>query len=281
MTNPETGWVKLWRAVLDAPWINDPIVVAVFFQLLVRVNREEKRAYGHTIHKGAMLTSRIRIAEWAGVTEKQARRALDVLKRAETIDSEGAGSGQLISLRNWEEYQGSEQRKGRLRAEDRAGKGQAQGRERATTIEGEELREGGEGKNVAAERLEAFRARVREVHEKDKILSNAEVHRFFAYWTERGEKSKKHRWEFEKTFDIGLRMHNWASRVRPATTTTNARPGAKPSATEHLKQQIQHGRFGEEARAAVSRPADAPEDAGAPFAVESNPALGAGGPLST
>lgn len=280
MTNPETGWVKLWRSVLDAPWINDPIVVAVFFQLLIRVNREEKRAYGHTIHKGAMLTSRIRIAEWAGVTEKQARRALDVLKRAETIDAEGAGSGQLISLRNWDEYQGSEPRKGRATADDRAGKGQTQGRERATTIEGKEVGEGGEGENVA-KRLEAFRTRVREVHEKQRILSNAEVHRFFQYWTERGEKAKKHRWEFEKTFDIALRMHNWASRVRPTNTPANGRPGTKPSATEHLKQQIANGRFGDEARAAVSGTAHAPEDPFAAVADPSNPAIGDGGAFTS
>lgn len=275
---PTIGYVKLHRKLLDWEWIGDPNVLAVFIQVLLRVNREPKRWQGIDIPAGSFLTSRDTLAGSCGLSVKQVRRALDVLKGAGTIGTDRAGTGQLVSLRNWEEYQEGPSKQGRQRASDRADAGPDEGRSRATTREGKEVRESREGENVA-DRLEAFRSRVREVHEKDKILSGAEVHRFFAYWTERGEKAKKHRWEFEKTFDIGLRMHNWASRVRPTNTPANGRPGTKPSATEHLKQQIANGRFGEEARAAVSRPTDAPENPLAAAADAPHPALGARGPV--
>lgn len=65
------------------------------------------------------------------------------------------------------------------------------------------------------ERLAAFRLLCLSVHREKAILSNEEAKKFFLYWTERSPSGKKHRWEFEKTFDIARRMGYWSSNVRP------------------------------------------------------------------
>lgn len=133
------------RRLLEWEWIGDPNVVAVFVQIILRANRKPRRWQGIDIQPGSFITSREKIAEACGLTEKQVRRALEVLKGADTITTGRAGLGQLISLRKWEEYQDEPTENGRTRAEDGAGRGPEQGRTRAGTKEG---RESGEGENV-------------------------------------------------------------------------------------------------------------------------------------
>lgn len=62
--------------------------------------------------------------------------------------------------------------------------------------------------NIQA-RLQKFRDRALEVHNKERILSKEQAALWFAYWTERGEDDYKHRWEKEASFDIIRRMKTW------------------------------------------------------------------------
>ena len=139
---PQTGWVKLHRSILDWQWIGDPNVVVVFLQILLRVNRVAKRWQGIDIPPGSFVTSRETLAQSCGLSEKQVRRALEVLKGAETIGTERAGLGQMVSLRNWEEYQEDATTEGRTGASRRAEAGPKQGRSRAGTEEGREREKG-------------------------------------------------------------------------------------------------------------------------------------------
>lgn len=73
---------------------------------------------------------------------------------------------------------------------------------------------------------EKFRAECRLVHEKHKILSNAEVKRFFSHWSQYDKRSPKLHWEKEKTFEIKARMESWSrspyrskEEKTPATTS--------------------------------------------------------------
>lgn len=102
-----TGYVKLHRAFLGWEWSGDAVVVAVFIHILLRVNREAKRWQGIDIPAGSLLTSRDSLARYCGLTDKQVRRALCVMAEAETITTMRAGSGQLVTLRGWAEYQES------------------------------------------------------------------------------------------------------------------------------------------------------------------------------
>lgn len=125
-------------------WIGDANVVAVFVNILLRVNREPKRWKGIDIPSGSYFTSRHNLALACGITDKQVRRALDLLEKGRTIDRVRAGSGLLITLVKWEEYQLSEGGEGRTRAGSRADGGPQvgpdEGRKRATTKEVEKER---------------------------------------------------------------------------------------------------------------------------------------------
>ena len=136
---PPIGYVKLHRKMLAWEWIGDANVVAVFVNILLRVNREPKRWKGIDIPSGSYFTSRHNLALACGITDKQVRRALDSLEKGRTIERVRAGSGLLITLVKWEEYQLSEGSEGRTRAGSRADEGPQvgpdEGRKRATTKE--------------------------------------------------------------------------------------------------------------------------------------------------
>lgn len=137
---PRNGYVKLHRKLLDYQWIGDANVMAVFVQIMLRVNWEPKVWMGIDIPRGAFMTSRDTLARACGLSEKQARRALDCLIRAGTITTRRAGYGQLVTLERWEEYQEDPVKQGRTRADDRAGRGPDEGRTRAVTEEVKKLR---------------------------------------------------------------------------------------------------------------------------------------------
>lgn len=132
------GYVKVYRSLLEWEWIGDPNVLSVFIQILLRVNHEEKRWQGHTIPRGSFITSRDTLAKACGLSEKQVRRALDVLEMGRTITRNRAGTGQLVTLEKWEDYQGTDRQQGRSRAASRAVRGPFEGRSRAATEEVQE-----------------------------------------------------------------------------------------------------------------------------------------------
>lgn len=143
MSDHQTGYVKLPRAWLEWQWATDPVLWTVRTKLLAMVNWQQKEWRGIVIPVGSVLTSHDSLAEKCGLTPKQVRRALEVMKADNLIVSNRAGSGQLVSLLGWAEEQADPIEQGRKRAGSRAGSGQDGGRSRAAT---EEVRESGEGK---------------------------------------------------------------------------------------------------------------------------------------
>lgn len=125
------GWVKLSRSLLDWEWMGDPNVVTVYLQVLLRANYEAKRWQGIDIPAGSVLTSHASLAKSCGLSEKQTRRALEVLKQGRLVDTKRAGQGQLVSLLPCGFHDGDGSEQGRLRADQRAGRGQTEGRLRA------------------------------------------------------------------------------------------------------------------------------------------------------
>lgn len=215
------GYVKLHRQLLNWEWIGDPIVLAVFIQILLRTNREPKRWQGIDIPTGSFFTSRNTLAERCGLTEKQVRRALDVLEQGRTINRVRAGQGLLLSLVKWEEYQESEGKKGRPRADQGPNIGPTEGRMRATTKEVEKERSK-EVESAAAQAVSVMlesrksdflQACKKAIEAKPDRMLKSERQGFLDYWTEPG-KGGKMRFEAEDFFDHGRRMDTWMANYR-------------------------------------------------------------------
>jgi hypothetical protein len=107
------GWIKLHRALLDHPRINDPDWLAVWVYLLLTATHAPYRALfnGRTIElrPGQLITGRHVIAAATGVSQSKVWRVLETLKTEQQIEQQPGNKSSLVSITNWEKYQGTEQ----------------------------------------------------------------------------------------------------------------------------------------------------------------------------
>ena len=139
-----SGWIKLHRSLLDWEWYSDNNTKIVFLHLLLTANHEEKEWCGITVKRGEIVTSIAKLSGELGLTQKQIRRCLDVLKSCKTVGTvEGsekgteqgtkrARKGTHLSICNYNNYQGSVEARGHEKGTEQ---GTERARSRATTKE--------------------------------------------------------------------------------------------------------------------------------------------------
>lgn len=114
------GWIKLHRKIL-ANWIvDDPEYFRAWVLLLMSVNYEPSQRMLNgkpvTLQPGEMVTSYAHLATVCRITEKQARRFVDTLKREKMIDYQTTRKGARLSICNFSTYQDRGQPEGSQRA---------------------------------------------------------------------------------------------------------------------------------------------------------------------
>ncbi|MFZ1789953.1 MAG: hypothetical protein WAT92_16670, partial [Saprospiraceae bacterium] len=77
------------------------------------------------------------------------------------------------------------------------------------------------------ERKKAFGFSLKEF---DKTYPKDMLTAFFRYWSEKNKSGTKMKWELEKTFELSLRLSNWAARekgfdnTKPQAKATKGKP---------------------------------------------------------
>ncbi len=121
----KTTWIKLDRNITEWRWIHNPITLAVWIQLLVKANYKDVYIGNDVVKRGEVYLSKDLLAADIGVTKKQLRTALSNLSlTGEIRATKKIGKVVVISIVNYDKYQGEGQRNGNERASERATKGQ-------------------------------------------------------------------------------------------------------------------------------------------------------------
>jgi hypothetical protein len=102
------GWIKLHRKIANWQWASSPNHMTLFMQLLLRANHKETKWRMETIKSGQLLTGRKQLMEWTGLTERQIRKCLDDMELTGEIVRKRSAKYSIISIRNWETYQGDD-----------------------------------------------------------------------------------------------------------------------------------------------------------------------------
>lgn len=110
--NPPSGWIKLYRKVLDNPIImKDTSHFAVWNYLLLNATHIEcDGVFGGkktTLQPGQLITGCISIAEKLGITESKVRRILKVFEEEGQISRQSSNKNSLITVLNYPLYQGT------------------------------------------------------------------------------------------------------------------------------------------------------------------------------
>lgn len=100
-----SGWVKIYREILEWEWYGDHNTSRLFLHLLLRANHKENKWRGTTIPCGSVLTGRTALAKETGMTEQQIRTSLDKLKSTNEITIKPTNKYSIIAIRNWDHYQ--------------------------------------------------------------------------------------------------------------------------------------------------------------------------------
>ena len=108
------GYVKLWRALLDKPvWINSTSDQrSVLIAILLMANHEmaewEWQGKRFNVNPGEFITSIASLRKLAGnsITTQNVRSALKRFEKLEFLTNKSTKTGRLITIINWEVYQG-------------------------------------------------------------------------------------------------------------------------------------------------------------------------------
>lgn len=125
-------FIKLYEKMTEWEWYDDLITFKVFIHLLLTANWKDTSWHGIDLKRGQRVISYQTLADELHLTPKQVRTAIEKLKRTHEVASYMAGKRQVVTIENYEKYQGRDSDEGKV-------EGREVGRQRATDIEDIEL----------------------------------------------------------------------------------------------------------------------------------------------
>lgn len=100
-----SGWVKFHRQMTEWQWYTDLPAFKVFIHLILKANFEDSFWRGIPVKRGQFVTGRFELASQTGLTEQQARTAINKLKSTNDITIKTHNKFSIITVTNYEEYQ--------------------------------------------------------------------------------------------------------------------------------------------------------------------------------
>ena len=103
-----SGWIKLHRSLLDWEWYDDINVSRLFLHLMLKANHKDRKYKGTLIKRGQLLTGRELLSNETGLSQQQIRTCLTKLKSTSDITIESTSKGTLLTVDNYDVYQGAD-----------------------------------------------------------------------------------------------------------------------------------------------------------------------------
>ena len=109
------GWISIYRSLKKKSWYNKPDYLAMWIHLLLKANHKEQQIMfaGGIINlkPGEFVTGRKVLSEETGINEAKVQRLLSYFETKEQqIEQRTDRQKRIITIKNWDIYQQSEQR---------------------------------------------------------------------------------------------------------------------------------------------------------------------------
>ena len=102
------GYIKLYRSLLEGGWYDDINTKVVFLHLLLTANFKDGEWHGIQVKRGDVITSISSLSKQLGLSESKVRTALNHLKSTGEITGSSHGKFRIISIKNYNAYQGDD-----------------------------------------------------------------------------------------------------------------------------------------------------------------------------
>lgn len=101
----KTGYIKLFRSLINWEWFDDVNVCHLFIYCLLRANHNNNIWRGKVVPQGAFVTSLKNLSSVTGLSIQQTRTALFKLNSTGEITSKGTSQNTIITINNYEKFQ--------------------------------------------------------------------------------------------------------------------------------------------------------------------------------
>lgn len=220
------GFIKLYRKLKRWGWYKDTVVKCVFLHFLLSASYTEFEWMGETFKPGQLITSIAHLSEELGFSSKQIRTAIDKLCSTKEVGKRTTNKYTVITVMNWESYQGDDIPKGKHLGTPTANEGQTDGKQRAN--EGQHIKN---NKNIKNIKNKKNSNRARAIPLLSEILLfisenglNVDGEKFYAHYTKAQWKTA----EGKPIDDWKSLLRTWHSKeMKPAPTYPNGYAGIK------------------------------------------------------
>ena len=141
------AFIKIYRKFLEWEWYDDANTKVLFIHCLLRANWKPCKWHGVDLEPGQFVTSLASLAEETQLTVRQVRVALDHLKMTGEVTSKCQSKYRIITVNNWNCYQGSDKQNDKQMTNKR----QASDKQVTTDKEYKEIEEVKESKHIYGE----------------------------------------------------------------------------------------------------------------------------------
>lgn len=101
----DSGWIKLFRKLLDWEWFNDSKTLHVFIYLMLRANHKDKKWRGIEVKRGQLITGRQAISDATGISQQSVRTAISNLISTSEITSKPTNRFSLVTICKFDTFQ--------------------------------------------------------------------------------------------------------------------------------------------------------------------------------
>ncbi|TRZ80530.1 hypothetical protein D4R86_04220 [bacterium] len=145
------GWIKLYRKFSEWEWFNISEMVHLFIYLLLNANHEDGEWRGIEIKRGQILTGLYKLNDKTKISIQTLRTCLKRLEKTNEINIQTTNKYSIITICNYESYQGIQQTTNKQPNKQLTSNQQATNKQLTTNNNNKELNNEKKKKNKYAE----------------------------------------------------------------------------------------------------------------------------------
>ena len=200
--------------MFDWDWFDKPKMLSLFLYLLNNAKEKEEKHDGIVEHRGQFLTTLGKLSTIIGAGKQVVRTCLSKLIKMQLIEVNTERLYSIITICNYDDYFEAEVNKPKNELKNEDTKPVEAPKEDKPKKTKEEIA------TATEKRKEKF---YQELVPYVATYGKDMIRKFYDYWSETNKSKTRMRCETEKTWDLNLRLQNWARR--------NKDFGAKQSGT--------------------------------------------------
>lgn len=196
-------WIRLPRSIFDWDWFDKPEMLSLFLYLLNNAKEKEVKHDGIVERRGQFLTSLGKLSTTIGSGKQVVRTCLSKLIKMQLIEVRTERLYSIITICNYDDYFEAEVNKPKNELKNEDTKPVEAPKEDKSKKTKEEIAAATE------KRKEKF---YQELVPYVATYGKDMIRKFYDYWSETNKSKTRMRCETEKTWDLNLRLQNWARR---------------------------------------------------------------------